>query len=86
MKEIDRYETNAYEIFEKLLTNLNVNIAMIRDQWMELTKSHEEFSKTHEVLTKKFSEQQKIMGENITALSVEAKNIKEEMKQLLSKV
>lgn len=78
MQAIDDYEPSPPEMIEKSLTNFNINIACIRDQMKQQNKYFEEF-------TLNFKEQQKIMAENITQLTIVAQKIVKEMKQSIYK-
>lgn len=50
MKDIDEYEPNHFENVEKALCNLNIHIALISSQMVELTKASATFNKQLEML------------------------------------
>lgn len=95
MDVIDNYHEETEQNMEKLLTNLNANLATMAQQMEGLNNSHQKFSftfkeqqklmieglnKSYEDFCRNFNQQQMLQNEEIAKIRVEVTKIRKKIK------
>lgn len=73
---IGDYQTDPLDRIEKSLTNFNVNTALIKEQVIEISRSHKKSNAN-------FIKQYELLLEEVVKLKIEGRMIREEIKKFM---